>query len=230
MEKDLFNDIVVVKRSGQRVNFNDAKIAIAIKKGFDSVYDDYDEKNVNKVKETVLKEIEKRYKDRKTIGVEDIQDIIEEELKKLKYDEVYESYKGYRERRSASREAFVEKQQHKFVKAIESLGLKSAAEENAKRENANVDGDGPMGTMLHFGSTVSKEFAKAYLMDTKYARAHDEGAIHIHDLDFWPMGTTTCTQIDLDKLFKYWSWIFKNTKLNCLICIPCSNCYPIKSE
>ena len=65
-----------------------------------------------------------------------------------------------------------------------------------------MDGDGPMGTMLHFGSTVSKEFAKAYLMDTKYARAHDEGTIHIHDLDFWSMGTTTCNQIDLDKLFK----------------------------
>ena len=202
MDREFFNDIVVVKRSGQRVNFNDAKVAIAIKKGFDSVYEDYDEKNVNKVKEKVLDTIEKKYKDRKTIGVEDIQDIIEEELKKQKYDEVYESYKGYRERRAASREAFVEKQQHKFVKAIESLGLKSAAEENAKRENANVDGDGPMGTMLHFGSTVSKEFAKAYLMDNKYARAHDEGAIHIHDLDFWAMGTTTCTQIDLSKLFK----------------------------
>ena len=77
---------------------------------------------------------------------------------------------------------------------------KSANEENAKRENANVDGDGPMGTMLHFGSTVSREFAKAYLMDAKYARAHDEGYIHIHDLDFWAMGTTTCTQIDLNKL------------------------------
>ncbi len=202
MEKDFLNDIVVVKRSGQRVNFNDTKVAIAIKKGFDSVYEDYDEKDVNKVKESVINSICKKYKDRKTIGVEDIQDIIEAELKRLKYDEVYESYKGYRERRAASREAFVEKQQHKFVKAIESLGLKSAAEENAKRENANVDGDGPMGTMLHFGSTVSKEFAKAYLMDAKYARAHDEGAIHIHDLDFWAMGTTTCTQIDLDKLFK----------------------------
>ena len=56
--------------------------------------------------------------------------------------------------------------------------------------------------MLHFGSTISKEFAKAYLMDAKYARAHDEGLIHIHDLDFWAMGTTTCTQIDLNKLFK----------------------------
>jgi len=80
--------------------------------------------------------------------------------------------------------------------------LKSAKEENSKRENANVDGDGPMGTMLHFGSTVSKEFGKAYLLDAKYSRAHDEGAIHIHDLDFLAMGTTTCNQIDLDKLFK----------------------------
>ena len=202
MEKNIFNDIIVVKRSGQRVNFNDTKIALAIKKGFDSVYDDYDEKIVNSVKEKVLSHIEKEYKDRKTIGVEDIQDIIEETLKKMKHEDVYNSYKNYRERRTASREAFVVKQQHKFVKAIESLGLKSAAEENAKRENANVDGDGPMGTMLHFGSTVSKEFAKAYLMDNKYARAHDEGAIHIHDLDFWAMGTTTCTQIDLNKLFK----------------------------
>ena len=202
MEKDLLEELVVVKRSGQRVNFNDTKIALAVKKGFDSVYEEYDEKLVNKVKEKVLSEIRKNYKDRKTIGVEDIQDIIEKELKILKYDEVYESFKSYRERRAASREAFVVKQQHKFVKAIESLGLKSANEENAKRENANVDGDGPMGTMLHFGSTVSREFAKAYLMDAKYARAHDEGYIHIHDLDFWAMGTTTCTQIDLNKLFK----------------------------
>ena len=202
MDNSVLEDIVVVKRSGQRVSFNETKVALAIKKGFDSVYEDYDEKLVNTVKEKVLAAIEKEYKERKTIGVEDIQDLIEETLKKMKYDEVYESFKGYRERRAASREAFVVKQQHKFVKAIESLGLKSAAEENAKRENANVDGDGPMGTMLHFGSTVSKEFAKAYLMDSKYARAHDEGVIHIHDLDFWAMGTTTCTQIDLSKLFK----------------------------
>jgi len=195
------SDLVVVKRSGQRVSFNGPKIALAIKKGFDSVYDDYDEKNVNKVYEKVLKNIEKNYETRKTIGVEEVQDIIEEELKK--FDEsVYKSFSEYRERRAASRDAFVVKQQHKFVKAIESLGLKSAKEENSKRENANVDGDGPMGTMLHFGSTVSREFAKAYLMDNKYSRAHDEGAIHIHDLDFLPMGTTTCNQIDLDKLFK----------------------------
>ena len=116
MEREFFNDIVVVKRSGQRVDFNDMKIALAIKKGFDSVYENYDEKNVNKVKEKVLDNIEKKYQNRKTIGVEDIQDVIEEELKHLKYDEVYESYKGYRERRSASRDAFVTKQQQKTLK------------------------------------------------------------------------------------------------------------------
>ena len=173
MEKDFFDDIIVVKRSGQRVNFNDIKVAMAIKKSFDSVYEEYDEKEVNKVKEKVLDYIKKEYKDRKTIGVEDVSDAIEAILKKLKYDQVYESFKGYRERRAASRDAFVVKQQHKFVKSIEALGLKSANEENAKRENANVDGDGPMGTMLHFGSTVSREFAKAYLMDSKFAKAHE---------------------------------------------------------
>ena len=202
MEKDFFDEIVVVKRSGQRVSFSDTKVALAIKKGFDSVYEEYDEKEVNKVKEKVLDYIKKEYKDRKTIGIEDVSDAIEVILKKTKHEDVLESFKGYRERRAASREAFVVKQQHKFVKSIESLGLKSAGEENSKRENANVDGDGPMGTMLHFGSTVSREFAKAYLMDNKYARSHDEGFIHIHDLDFWAMGTTTCTQIDLNNLFK----------------------------
>ncbi len=202
MDKDFFDNIVVVKRSGQRVGFNDTKVALTIKKGFDSVYDEYDEKQVNKVKEKVLEYITKEYKGRKTIGVEDVSDAIEIILQKMKYNDVYESFKGYRERRAASREAFVVKQQHKFVKAIESLGLKTSIEENSKRENANVDGDGPMGTMLHFGSTVSREFAKAYLMDNKYGKAHDEGVIHIHDLDFWAMGTTTCTQIDLNKLFK----------------------------
>lgn len=201
-EREIFKRLTVVKRSGQRVPFNGSKIAIAIKKGFDDVYEDADETQVNKVYLKVLDQIENDYEDRKTIKIEDIQDIIEQMLLKLKFNEVHDSYKEYREHRAASREAFTVKQQHKFVKAIESLGLKSAKEENSKRENANVDGDGPMGTMLHFGSTVSKEFAKAYLLDTKFSRAHDDGYIHIHDLDFLPMGTTTCMQIDLNKLFK----------------------------
>lgn len=200
----------VVKRNGKKVNFDGSKIALAIKKGFDNTLpaDEeevsvYTTKDVNKVYESVLKQIEKEYRGEEKIKIENIQDMIEEQLKKLGYDDVYRCFAEYRERRALSRKMFSdEKQLHKFLKAIEGLGLKSAHEEDAKRENANVDGDTAMGTMLQYGSTVSKEFSKAYLMKPKFAEAHDSGAIHIHDMDFYPMGTTTCMQLDLNKLFK----------------------------
>ncbi len=207
VDEENLSHLTVIKRSGKKVEWNGAKIAIAIKKAFDALEkqegeDLYTEKDVNKVFNSVVKQIEKEYKDQDKIKIEAIQDIIEDKLKK-NYEDVYKTFSEYRERRNKSRQAFIgEKKQHKFVKAIENLGLKTASEEDAKRENANVDGDTAMGTMLQYGSTVSKEFAKAYLMKPKFAEAHDNGDIHIHDLDFWPMGTTTCCQIDLKKLFK----------------------------
>ena len=214
MEKeDFFETLKVVKRNGKKVDFDGAKIALAIKKGFDNIVipDDievetgknYTEKDMQKVYQSVISRIEKDYKEEEKIKIEEIQDMIEDELKKKGYLDVYHSFKDYRERRTQSREMFFDdKKKHKFLKTLEGLGLKSAHEEDTKRENANVDGDTAMGTMLQYGSTVSKEFAKSYLMKKKFSDAHDDGDIHIHDLDFMPMGTTTCMQIDLGKLFK----------------------------
>ena len=207
--EELIPELLVVKRDGKKVEFNGQKVALAIKKGFDSVISEdeetrkYSEKDIQKVYQGVLKRINKEYKDEEKIKIETIQDMIEDELQKKGYEDVYTSFSEYRERRAQSRQLFVdEKKLHKFLKTIESLGLKSAHEEDAKRENANVDGDTAMGTMLQYGSTVSREFAKSYLMKKKFAEAHDNGDIHIHDMDFIPMGTTTCCQIDLNKLFK----------------------------
>ena len=195
-------DLTVVKREGKRVSFNGEKIAIAIKKGFDSVQtENYDEENSNEVYNAVLENIITEYADRKTIKIESIQDIIETKLKELGYEDVYKSFSEYRERRNASRQIFIGRT-HKMAKVIESLGLADAETENAKRENANIDGNTSMGTMLQYGSTLSKEFSKSYLMNSKYAEAHDSGQIHIHDMDFMPMGTTTCLQIDLHRLFE----------------------------
>ena len=210
---DITLNIKVVKRDGKKVDFDGSKIALAIKKGFDSVEVDeelseskekkYTEKDIQKVYQAVVGRIEKEYKDSEKIKIETIQDMIEDVLQKKGYEDVYDSFSQYRERRANSRKLFFdEKKTHKFLKSIEDLGLKSAKEEDAKRENANVDGDTAMGTMLQYGSTISKEFAKSYLMKHKFAEAHDKGAIHIHDMDFMPMGTTTCCQIDLNELFK----------------------------
>lgn len=208
--EDVLTTIQVVKRNGKKVDFNSAKIAIAIKKGFDSIVSEsdgendarkYTEKDMQKVYQEVISKIEKEYDDK--IKIEEIQDLIEEALKKKGYEDVYESFSNYRERRTASRAAFMDdKRAHKFLKTLEGLGLKSASEDDTKRENANVDGDTAMGTMLQYGGTVSKEFAKSYLIKKKFSDAHDDGDIHIHDMDFLAMGTTTCLQIDLDKLFK----------------------------
>ena len=88
------------------------------------------------------------------------------------------------------------------MKIVESLSLKTALEDDNKRENGNIDGNSAMGTMLQYGSNLSKEFAKSYMMEVRFAEAHDNGTIHIHDMDFLPMGTTTCCQIDLLELFK----------------------------
>ena len=204
--------ITVIKRNGKKVDFDGSKIAVAIKKGFENIVvlnevDEekrtYTEKDVNKVYTSVLKRIEKEYADKDKIKIEEIQDLIELELQKQGYEEVYKSFAEYRERRAQSRELFFDdKRKHKFLKTIEGLGLKTANEDDTKRENANIDGDSAMGTMLQYGSTISKEFAKTYLMKKKFADAHDDGYIHIHDMDFLAMGTTTCMQIELDKLFK----------------------------
>ena len=208
---DKVSTLTVIKRNGKKVDFDGSKIALAIKKGFDNATikngDDeekkYTEKDIQIVYKEVINRIDKDYQDQDKIKIEQIQDLIEESLRKKGYEDIYTSFSEYRERRAQSRMLFSdEKKMHKFLKTIEGLGLKSANEDDNKRENANVDGDTAMGTMLQYGSTVSKEFAKSYLMKPRFSEAHDSGAIHIHDMDFLPMGTTTCMQIELDRLFK----------------------------
>ncbi len=194
---------IVVKRDGKKVEFDGAKIALAIQKGFGDIIgqDDlklakYNETDVNKVYSKVLSRIEKIENEK--IKIEEIQDLIEEELKNSGYQDVYEAFSSYREKRNQSRQLFFdEKKQHKFLKALENLGLKSANTEStgANREVA-------MGTMLQYGSTISRQFAITYLMKKKFSEAHENGDIYIHAMDFLPMGTTTCCQIDLEKLYK----------------------------
>jgi len=89
-----------------------------------------------------------------------------------------------------------------LMKKIENLTLSDAKDSDAKRENANIDGNTAMGTMLQYGSTVSKAFCMSHMLNGEHAQAHEAGDIHIHDMDFYNMGTLTCAQIDLLKLFE----------------------------
>lgn len=194
MNEEKLSSMIVIKRDGKKVNFDGTKIAIAIKKGFDSV-EKYEEDDVNKIYNKVIEKIISKNAER--IKIEEIQDLIEEELKENGYEDVYTSFSTYRENRAQSREIFFdEKRKHKFLKALEKLGLKT-------KENAEIvlDNKTAKQTMSAYGSTVSKEFATSYLIKKKFAENHENGDIYIHNLDFYPMGTTESCEIDLEKLF-----------------------------
>ena len=185
---DVLKDLVVVKRSGQRVTFNGTKVAIAIDKGFESVYDKYDVKDVNKVYEAVLSSITDDYKGRKTINVEDIQNIIESCLKKLNYTDVYLSFSEYRLRRARSREVFEVKSQHKFVKSLEKVGY-LARSANDKKPNEMID---------RFAKIISKEFATSYLIEGKVEKGLEEGIIYLNDLRSYSIGNTSSAHLNID--------------------------------
>ena len=187
MKDSIFNELVVVKRSGQRVSFNAPKIALAIKNAFEQTQTSNYEKQVNLVYNKVLKYIEENYKDRKTINVEDIQDIIETNLKENKFDDVYKAFNEYRLRRAITRKAFNLKQQHKFTKAIERIVNSS---EDEKYVNSYPDE-----ILLDFSKTISCEYAKNYILDSKIVRAHEEGNIYIHNLDYFWLGKISSTNI-----------------------------------
>jgi len=195
MNEEVLSNLIVIKRTGKKVNFDGTKIAIAIKKGFDSIEGKYNEDDVNKVYNKVIGKIVAAGYER--IQIEKIQDIIEMELQSNGYQDVYESFADYREKRNQSREIFFEeKRKHKFLKALEKLGLttKEGSDEVETHQNTTE-------AMESYGSTVAEEFATSYLMKKRFADAHENADICINKLEYYPMGTTESCQIDLEKLF-----------------------------
>ena len=88
----------------------------------------------------------------------------------------------------------------RLMKVYEDPDVQVLARERRQARDANIDGDTAMGTMLN-GSEGAKQFYEMFILDPAHAKAHREGDIHIHDLDFLTL-TTTCCQIDLLKLFR----------------------------
>ncbi|HOJ11762.1 MAG TPA: anaerobic ribonucleoside triphosphate reductase [Clostridiales bacterium] len=182
------------KRDGREVTFNIDKIANAIFKAAAAAGGkDYD--TALKLAEQVAEYLDKNFKN--TIpGVEDIQDVVEKILIENGHARTAKEYIIYRAERTRIREMNT-----RLMKVYEDLTFKDAIDSDLKRENANIDGDTAMGTMLKYGSEGAKQFYELYVLDPSHSKAHKEGDIHIHDLDFLTL-TTTCCQIDIKKLFE----------------------------
>jgi len=127
--------------------------------------------------------------------VEQIQDAVERTLIENGHARTAKEFILYRARRTRVREMNT-----KLMRVYEDLTFRDAKDNDIKRENANIDGDTAMGTMLKYGSEGAKSFYEMFILKPEHSRAHADGDIHIHDLDFLTL-TTTCCQIDLTKLF-----------------------------
>lgn len=182
----------IIKRDGRRVAFNLEKIAAAVFKAAQTVGgEDFDTSLA--IAARVCENLEKSGHTQPT--VEEVQNSVEKELIEAGHAKTAKAYILYRSERTKQREMNT-----KLMDVYKDLTFKDAKDNDTKRENANIDGDTAMGTMLKYGSEGAKQFNKMFVLRPEQAEAHDSGDIHIHDLDFYTL-TETCCQIDLIKLF-----------------------------
>ncbi|MEG2985669.1 MAG: anaerobic ribonucleoside triphosphate reductase [Peptostreptococcaceae bacterium] len=190
----------VKKRDGRIIPFNSDRITRAIFLAANKVAErenrNADYHLAELLTQDVIKLLNLKYANN-TPGVEDIQNVVVKVLIEKGHAKTSEEYIVYRTERNRIRNS-----KSRLMKSIEQITFSDAGDADIKRENANIDGNTAMGTMLQYGSTVSKEFCKTHILKPEHAFAHDNGDIHIHDMDFLNMGTLTCCQIDLIKLFK----------------------------
>ena len=184
----------IVKRDGRTVPFDVDKIADAIFKAAQVLGGRDRDMSVYLARQVELYLLEICHNQIPT--VEQIQDAVEKVLIEAGHARTAKEYILYRAERTRVRDMNT-----KLMKVYEDLTFKDAKENEVKRENANIDGNTAMGTMLKYGSEGAKEFYKMYVIDPKHVKAHEEGDIHIHDMDFYTL-TMTCCQIDLVELLK----------------------------
>ncbi len=184
----------IIKRDGRSVPFDITKIAQAMEKAFTASGHKKNDEECMRLAQQVIDIIEKENETSPT--VEHIQDLVERVLIDNGYVVTAKAFILYRAERSRSREMNT-----RLMQIYQDVTFKAAKDSDIKRENANIDGDTAMGTMLKYGSEGAKQFYEMFVLKPEYSKAHKEGDIHIHDMDFYTL-TTTCCQIDLIKLFK----------------------------
>ncbi len=185
----------IKKRDGRLVPFDQDKIEQAIEKSFMASGSQKSVETAKELAALVVTNLENDEAIPSTPTVEQVQDMVEKVLIEHGFVRSAKAYILYRAERSRVREMNT-----RLMKTFEDICYKDAKDSDIKRENANINGDTAMGSMLKFGSEGSKQFYDMYILDPRHAQAHREGDIHIHDLDFYTL-TTTCTQIDLLTLF-----------------------------
>ena len=183
----------IIKRDGRVVLYDQNKIASAILRALE-VSQEGNAADAARVANDVQRDLESRFPT-EAPNIETIQDTVERQLMNHGFNSAAKAYILYRANRTRAREANTN-----LMKTIDEITNIDARISDMKRDNANIDGNTAMGSMLQIGSAGAKAYNEIYLLRPEHAKAYREGDIHIHDFDFYSL-TTTCCQIDILKLF-----------------------------
>ena len=175
----------VIKRDGRVVDYNRDKIITAIEKANKEV------KTKERVTKEEIKEITKYIEelDKKRILVEDIQDIIEEQLMDLKKFELAKKYMIYRYTRALVRKA------NTTDESI--LGLIKNQNKELLEENSNKNAVLASTQRDYIAGEVSKDLTKRILLPEKITKAHEDGVLHFHDMDYFLQPIFNCCLINI---------------------------------
>lgn len=184
----------IIKRDGRVALYDESKIASAILRAMEAAQDG-DAAAAAETANAVQAALEEQCGEEPP-QIEKIQDAVEQALMRSGHKEAAKRYILYRADRTRIREANTS-----LMKTIDEITTVDARKSNMKRDNANIDGNTAMGSMLQIGTAGAKAYNAAYLLTPAQAKAHRNGDIHIHDFDFYAL-TTTCCQIDLIRLFR----------------------------
>ena len=146
----------VIKRDGRVVDFDSGKILAAIEKSMKAAGCTASQ-GAAAVTEAVSRHLDEHYQQTPP-KIEEIQDIVEHELMRMGFDEVAKQYILYRANRTRIREANTS-----LMKTIDEITKVDARQSDVKRDNANIDGNTAMGSMLQIGTAGAKAYNEAYL-------------------------------------------------------------------
>ncbi len=177
--------MTVIKRDGTTVEFDRSKIVTALKKANDAV--EPEEQITDNQIEAIADYISEKKKDR--ILVEDIQDMVEHKLMQLDRFALAKAYIIYRYNRALVRKA------NTTDDSI--LSLIKNSNKDVMEENSNKDAVMAATQRDLIAGEVSKDLTKRVLLPEHISKAHEEGAIHFHDADYFLQPIFNCCLINI---------------------------------
>lgn len=180
----------VIKRDNSVCDFDRKKIAIAISKANQAV--DVEERITDKQIESIVDDIASRHRLR--VLVEDIQDMVEEKLMEMQKYQLMKAYMIYRYERALVRKA------NTTDESI--LSLIKNSNKDVMEENSNKNARTASTQRDLIAGEVSKDLTRRLLLPKHISKAHDDGAIHFHDADYFLQPIFNCCLINIKDMLE----------------------------